>query len=154
MSTSVRNSLGYAGLAPFLGLSVVMLWPDNPYFSSSFIAFISYSIVILCFLCGSLWGQALHHASLPKTSIFLFSNGMTLLAWFSLVLIWSQQPSLAVGLLAINYLIVLFFEKIFIWKNLSSDSLVQQRRYWRLRWHLTQVVVVCHLLVLVALVIR
>lgn len=136
----IARILGCAGLLPFLaallasaigvsGLSVTPRW-----------LFVSYSAIILSFLCGSLWGQLLRSDFDARTfSLMLISNLIALLAWTSL-LVTDLEIGIVLGMLAAGFLAVLASEYIH-GKKITDDT---DRDYLRLRWGLTTAVVAMH----------
>lgn len=153
MPTSARMAygLGYLGLLPFLisalvlGNAAVFGLGSQSASLAGFYApyvFVSYSVVILSFVSGTLWGR-INPAGVDKlsSSMLLFSNVVCLSAWFSLLLTHVSQVMtlLALILLAIGYGSVLFVERF-----AGRDEL----SYWRFRRNLTIAVISLHALVL------
>ena len=143
--------LGYLGLLPFLisasmlGNAAVFGLGSQSASLAGFYApyvFISYSVVILSFVSGTLWGR-IHSEVVDKSSssMLLFSNVVCLSAWFSLLLthVSHVMTLLALILLAIGYGSVLLVERF-----AGRDEL----SYWRLRRNLTIAVISLHALVL------
>lgn len=74
----VTNSLGYAGLAPFIiPAALVVAGSEHGAFLISFTG--AYAFGIICFLTGSWWGMALTPGSRPA---LLLSNLYFLIAFF------------------------------------------------------------------------
>ena len=72
--------LGYSGLLPFYA-SALWLWvPDLPGAALAAQLFIVYGVVILAFLGGTLWGNAVAHAAPGKHSRLVISNAVALFA--------------------------------------------------------------------------
>jgi len=153
LSASARMAygLGYLGLLPFLisalvlGNAAVFGLGSQSASLAGFYAlyvFVSYSVVILSFVSGTLWGR-INPMGVDKlsSSMLLFSNIVCLSAWFSLLLTHVSQVMtlLALILLAIGYGSILFVERF-----VGRDEL----SYWRLRRNLTIAVISLHALVL------
>ena len=107
-STMLR--LGYLGLIPFaFGLLLILL--DAQFFSlGGEQLFVSYSVVILSFLSGVLWGRAIDYPeqSLSRKALLL-SNVFLLIAWAAL-LQGAGSTSLTIIVLAAGYIAVWFSE--------------------------------------------
>ena len=132
------RSLGYAGLIPFLIIpSVVWLVQDRlPGLAPQ--AFLLYSLAILCFLAGTVWGRAqttIH----PLARHLLVSN---LLVLFAVASVLAVADWLALILLTLGYLTLLWYER----RDASIPSW-----YVAMRMKLTLGVVLAHVLLLVLL---
>ncbi|GAA0783619.1 DUF3429 domain-containing protein [Marinobacterium sediminicola] len=128
--TRTAQGLGYAGLIPFVALSLGMnLHPLTT------VAFTTYSAVILSFLGGIHWGVALTRPEWSTPTRIGLCMLPSLLGWLALLL--PTQGALIV--LMISYL------SWWLWDRSQLD----QPDYRRLRFHLTAVVVLCHLVWLV-----
>ncbi|MBP0049541.1 DUF3429 domain-containing protein [Marinobacterium sp. AK62] len=117
--------LGYAGLIPFVGLTLGMgLHPLTP------VAFVTYSAVILSFLGGIHWGVALSRPEWSSAVRLCLCMLPSLLGWLALLLPMTGTLVLLIG----SYLIW------WGWDRIQLD----QPDYRRLRLHLTAVAVLCH----------
>ena len=125
--------LGYAGLLPFIGLTILQLWPELLTFTPQFQVFQSYSQIILAFMAGVLM-PVLYQQSGRFFPVWVVS--FALIGWFSSLLVPSQQ----LLVLAAAFVALRLFEI-----RLGS-RLTYSPTYSRLRNHLTAVVVICHLL--------
>jgi hypothetical protein len=147
----VASALGYLGVLPFALCAAVLAESATLGAGAQAAAlfgfyvpyvFVSYSAVILSFVCGALWG-GVNGQQVTRTAahILLFSNIVSLSAWFSLLLthVSHFMTLVSVGLLAMGFVAVLFVERTVV----NSDG-----GYWRLRRNLTMVVVLLHLFVL------
>ena len=147
--------LGYAGLGPFVLLSVMMLHAAfvGPGLQSSSVfglytpyLFISYSAIILSFLSGTLWSRNGYAPESTQNELLLLgSNFLALIAWLALILVYfsSVMTMLAVSLLIAGFASVLLCER---------SIMVTNKSYWRLRLHLTGTVIATQLLVLFLLI--
>lgn len=151
------QTLGYAGLIPFIAFAL-LLW--RPTLAPEMVAriasslgenlvyhgFLGYSAVILSFLGGIFWGQALQMGGDPRASkLLIVSNLFTLIAWFALLM---ASPVFALVLLVFGYLTLLALE----WRLSAQHPHLPQwslTSYLPMRIVLTTVVVLLHLLVMV-----
>ena len=124
-------ALGYLGLTPFylflFGTTQLREWQA----AISKQGFIIYSLAILCFLAGTLWGRAQARSD-ADTFRFVISN---LLVLFSVAAVLVAQLWLSALLLMLGYLALFWYE---------SNSEVLPIWYRRLRLHLTAGVVLAH----------
>lgn len=132
--------LGCAGLIPFL-LSVLFYAMQRPLLGlSADFVFLSYSVAILNFMAGAIWGRSLSLTD-DKLSYrgFLFSNLCALMAWFALLISW-VTPVGGLAILGMTYLLVLLWDYSFfnvVYAGVSPS-------YRTLRIGLTAVVVTAH----------
>ncbi len=104
---TVMLGLGYAGLLPFYGfLAGAWLLSDWPG-AVSVQGFVIFSLGILCFLAGTLWGRV-QSVEEPQMVRLLISNGVVLFA-VSAVLI--AKAWLAAVALMGGYLALLWYER-------------------------------------------
>ena len=144
INSRVINSLGYAGLLPFLAA----VWAA--YLELSFGAwsashvFLSYSVIILSFLAGTLWGQA-KRLKEPNVSRLLLigSNVFALMAWLGVLL---GRDYLSAGLLVSMTGFVL----VYLVEHKTQELLLQGMRsaYLKFRFTLTFIVCLAHLLII------
>ena len=149
--------LGYAGLIPFifpLGLMVCELWFGivfyhkmvPPHFASYM--FITYSAVILSFMCGTLWAgwQTIGNNRLAKGAV-LVSNLLALSAWGALLLMFiaSVPKVFCVILLMFGFISLLTAERM-----LGTAVMV----YWRMRLTLTAIVLILHLIMITLVIME
>jgi hypothetical protein len=92
---ATTRSLGWAGLIPFfiLPISQFLIIP-----AWTSILLISYAMLILAFLCGTLWLRQLRSPT-PSPTRLLASNIILLAVWPAILL----PPSWATGLLAVGF---------------------------------------------------
>jgi len=100
--------LGFAGLTPFyLSLAGVALLEDYPR-ALSVQGFVIYSLAILCFLSGALWGHARSLPDRDQIGHLVISDGIVI---FAVASVLTAQVVLAVLLLMLGYLALLWFER-------------------------------------------
>ncbi|MDV6316411.1 DUF3429 domain-containing protein [Idiomarina sp. HP20-50] len=135
-------TLGFLGLVPFLASSLAALMHTGTLWGILPLEFlITYGAIILTFLGGTLWGDALHRAESEKTKgSLILSNVFALLAWLTLLL---HSPAWSLALQMIGFALLLFFEQ----KLARSSAMTSYMGYYRIRVLLTTAVVVCELLV-------
>ena len=143
INSRVINSLGYAGLLPFLAA----VWAA--YLELSFGAwsashvFLSYSVIILSFLAGALWGKA-KGLKEPNVSRLLLigSNAFALMAWLA-VLLGSNYLSAGLVVSMTGFILIYLVEH-------KTQGLLQGigSAYLKFRLTLTSVVCLAHLLIL------
>lgn len=137
-------SLGYLGLLPFIGGLILVLTESTLLDISGKQYFTTYSAIILSFLSGVLWGQAISSFDLGYARITLiFSNVFALLAWVSLL----TDNNLAVLLLLCGYVLVWLTEK----RLREQTGTVTPEGYQTLRNRLTIGVILMHLVLLLLL---
>lgn len=161
-TSGTAKFLGYTGLIPFVVPVLLML--EGAVSASGFqsaalfglyapYVFITYSAVILAFLCGALWGKMVS-GECPDSAnaVLIFSNLIALSAWASTLLIHSLpvMSIFAVALLMSGFLAVLFCERECQRMAGSSapDETSPAGDYWRMRVQLTLLVATMHLVVI------
>ncbi|WP_051326852.1 DUF3429 domain-containing protein [Aliagarivorans taiwanensis] len=140
----MANTLGYAGLFPLAIAWLLSLFAEGNIALLAELAFVSYSAIILSFLCGALWGQALQGEA-EQAGPLQQSNIVAVLAWLVLLGFWCGLLTAiwALLLLATGYLVLWWMEYM---------AVIHQQRpgYRQLRGRLTAAVVALHLLMLLA----
>lgn len=138
----LARSLGYAGLLPFAGFALGV-WTLGGYVQAlSMQGFLVYSLAILCFLAGSLWGSTPLQPEPARVPRLLVSNGVVIFAVLGFL---TAQPLIAVLLLMLGHLAQLWYE---------LNTLVRGSWYRTLRTRLTLVAVSTHLVYAAGLVVR
>ena len=113
MNKNLNHFLAYLGCLPFI-IAAIFFSAKLQFMSATFSATFfeniikSYGLVIVSFMAGVNWGQYLTFKKKPKLNLFLISNIITLLCWFSFFLISSSGFFLNLifsflSLLAIDY---------------------------------------------------
>ncbi|CDT96819.1 hypothetical protein VCR3J2_420154 [Vibrio coralliirubri] len=142
-TTQTRNTmakLGYMGLIPFL-FGLLLSLTDSQVFSlSGETLFITYSVVILSFLSGILWGNGIENfESQSSNKALILSNVIVLAAWLA-VLLGEQQEFLTTLILIIGYIAVWRAERSMREENQSEGP----DGYFDMRTRLTSSVVLMH----------
>ena len=107
--------LGYAGLLPFIGLTVALFLVDEEFLSYTQFAFQAYGAVILTFIGGVHWGLVLRNESdAHRNKEIIASIVPSLFAWISLLL----PVDLALGVLLTAFLLLFFYEYRVLWADL------------------------------------
>ena len=153
----LMHILGYAGLIPF-GIPVCLMLNDLwfgseirngiPWAVHAPDIFISYSAVILSFMCGTLWArwQTIGNNRLAKGAV-LVSNLLALSAWGALLLMFiaSVPKVFCVILLMFGFISLLTAERM-----LGTAVMV----YWRMRLSLTAIVLTLHLIMITLVIME
>jgi hypothetical protein len=129
--------LGWAGVAPFLGLAALAFLPAQR--AQALSAFLAYSAVILSFLGGLRWGRAI--AAGAGTGQYLRAVVPSLWGWAAWCLL---PPDQALAALAAGFVLAGAWDA-------RGDALPAPDAFRRLRLGLGLSVVACHALALVAL---
>ncbi|SBT13467.1 DUF3429 domain-containing protein [Vibrio celticus] len=142
-TTQTRNTmakLGYMGLIPFL-FGLLLSLTDSQFFSlSGETLFITYSVVILSFLSGILWGNGIENfESQSSNKALILSNVIVLAAWLA-VLLGEQQEFLTTVILILGYIAVWRAERSMREENQSEGP----DGYFDMRTRLTSSVVLMH----------
>ena len=136
----VFNRLGALGLLPF-GLGIVLTLIEADFLGISGVdIFTSYSLAILCFLSGSLWGQILKDDFFARNKIALVMTNVLVVAGWSASLAAEKFSIISLISLGLAFCGILLLE-IFLFRQ-SVVSL--NRAYARLRFTLTALVLSGH----------
>lgn len=138
----VMKLLGLAGLLPFIVGALGVFLLDDLLLALAQRSFLIYSLAILCFLAGTLWGETLPEPEMSQRATILVSNGVVLFAFFAIL---TAQPVLAALFLLLGHAAQLWYER---------QSLRRPSWYVRLRTLLTGVAGCCHVLFVAGLVLR
>jgi len=102
------QTLGYAGLLPFYGfLAGFALLDDYPR-ALSVQGFLIYSLAILSFLGGTLWGFARTLPDGEQVARLVVSNGVVL---FAVCCLLTAQTTIAATALMLGYLALVWYER-------------------------------------------
>ena len=135
MNSSVLiKLLTYFGALPFF-IAVYLSWSQHTFLGVDGIQwFLTYALVILSFMAGTLWGQVVNE-SIQLKSIALASNAVTLAAWFAFLLV---GPTVVLIISALGFMILYVFE-ILIMADIKRPDY-----YLALRLRVTTLVVIAH----------
>ncbi|NOJ03383.1 DUF3429 domain-containing protein [Vibrio splendidus] len=142
-TTQTRNTmakLGYMGLIPFL-FGLLLSLTDSQFLGlSGETLFITYSVVILSFLSGILWGNGIENfESQSSNKALILSNVIVLAAWVA-VLLGEQKEFITTLILIIGYIAVWRAERSMREENQSEGP----DGYFDMRTRLTSSVVLMH----------
>ena len=104
---TVMLGLGYAGLLPFYGFLAGAWFLEDWPGAVSVQGFVIYSLGILCFLGGTIWGRVQSEHE-PVVARLLISNGLVL---FAVAAVLTAKAWLAAIALMSGYLELLWFER-------------------------------------------
>jgi len=126
--------LGYSGLLPFYGALIAFAWLEDYPRSLAIQGFLIYSLAILSFLGGSVWGFARTRPNTDQTLRLIVSNGVVIFAVTCLLI---GQTTVASASLMLGYLTLLWYER-------RVDGV--DGWYPLMRLHLTLGVVLAHII--------
>lgn len=127
--------LGYAGLIPFIAIPILIIVGLLDAYLG-YLHFVQYSAIILSFLGGIHWLDALQNKR--KNHQLYASMLPSIIAWLSLVFL---DGTMLLSMLSISHISVLIYDKYVL--ALEKDILID---YTQLRVVLTTVVVISHLI--------
>ena len=136
----VFNSLGALGFIPF-GIGIVLTLIEADFLGINGIdIFTSYSLAILCFLSGSLWGQILKDEFFDRNKRALVMTNVLVVAGWSASLASEKFSIISLIVLGLAFCGILLLEI-----SLFRQSVVSLNRdYARLRFTLTALVLSGH----------
>ncbi|TVU64206.1 DUF3429 domain-containing protein [Vibrio atlanticus] len=148
-TTQTRNTmakLGYMGLIPFL-FGLLLSLTDSQFLGlSGETLFITYSVVILSFLSGILWGNGIENfENQSSNKALILSNVIVLAAWVA-VLLGEQKEFITTLILIIGYIAVWRAERSMREENQSEGP----DGYFDMRTRLTSSAVLMHGIVMLA----
>ena len=131
---SLIKLLTYFGATPFF-LAIYLPLTQQPLLGVEAVQwFLTYGLVILSFMAGTLWGQVVN-ASAQVKRIALATNIITLAAWFAFLL---AGPVLVLLMLALGFIALYLLE----WRVM--DRVPRPEYYLALRLRVTALVVLAH----------
>lgn len=137
-TTPIIKTLTYMGALPFY-LALLLYLTDQIFLGVESVNwFLSYGLVILSFMAGTLWGQVIRSddkGSCTTMAIVVISNFITLVAWVIFLL---AQLSTAIVLITLGF-IALYVAEVFLLKSNKQPSY-----YLSLRLKVTSLVVLAH----------
>lgn len=124
--------LTFAGALPFI-IALLFTFLGYEFFNVSGQQwFLTYGLLILSFMAGTLWGQVVNQTT--KT-IAIVTNIITLLAWFAFLLADTTT------ILTVN---ALGFIALYLLESQLMTLVKRPSYYLRLRLHVTAIVVIAH----------
>ena len=141
-ATRIARLLGFAGLFPFVGLSLWLLGiaPDHEWRAGTILLLLAYGAVILSFLGGARWGLALAREQADEPLDYVLSMAPPLIGWLAVII----PVPYAFALLAVA------FAAQGAWDALAVHTGRAPAWYGRLRTILTMVVVGCMIVAFIA----
>jgi hypothetical protein len=131
--------LGWAGVLPFLALSIAAWWPASR--EPAMQGFLAYGALILSFLGGARWGRAM--AGGAGTGQFAAAVIPSLWGWLA----WLLLPTVpALCLLAGGFALV-------AWWDGRGDAIPAPESFRRLRRGLSAAVLACHAIALAGVLV-
>jgi hypothetical protein len=138
INTRLIKLLTYLGTLPFF-LAIYIDLTDQVLFGSDGTRwFITYGLVILSFMAGTLWGQMLNESGRVK-SIAAATNAITLIAWFTYLL--AESPFVLMTI-AVGFVVLYLLELLVICPSKRPVY------YIELRLRVTALVVLAHVFML------
>ena len=126
--------LTYLGALPFF-LAIYLSFTQQTFLGVEGVQwFLTYGLVILSFMAGTLWGQVVNDSVRVKR-IALGTNVITLVAWFAFLL---NAPPIVLLLIALGFL-ALYLLELFVMSHIKRPNY-----YLGLRFRVTALVVVAH----------
>lgn len=135
----VMAALGYAGIIPFALCVLAAFFNINFLDLKPGIVFCTYSVVIVTFLSGTIWGKSLYCDD-NKLFYLLSSNIFTLIAWVCLLM---AHLLIALLVLSLSFIALLLIE--------ARQPNVMGKYYLIMRISLTSIVVFLHIVMAFAL---
>ncbi|TQV78927.1 DUF3429 domain-containing protein [Exilibacterium tricleocarpae] len=129
----IQKQLGYAGLIPFVAIATAIWWLPESRQQAGYV-FVTYSVVILSFVAGALWGQLSQSNVQNSRLLFLLTNVLALVGWGVLFV----YPLLALILLSFGYIGIYVIESQWMASTYTKG-------YLTLRLRLTSGVLLSHL---------
>ncbi len=90
--------LGLAGLIPFFGCAIIILWPDSGAPGARILgAMLVYGVAILSFLGGVAWGAAMARGE-EAWGVYLLAVAPSLVAWGTLLFVFPLHQAFVMAL--------------------------------------------------------
>ena len=138
--SNITYILGIAGLTPFI-LGVILSILDYELSGVPGVAiFTTYSLAILCFLAGSLWGQVLKvPVSSNNQKILIATNVLVVIGWVAYL---ASEEFFITSIIVLGFTFAgIVFLEVKLFKNSTAS---QDGTYARLRFVLTNLVLAAH----------
>ena len=126
MIKNTHHFLAYFGISPFLILSLLLIFGNENTLSLFDLEFFfySYSLAIICFICGSHWGMILQNTANSFDNILILSNVVTLTAWLA-ISFHDKSYTLLFNILC--FIALLIVEIIFLKKKIIKPDYLKTR---------------------------
>ena len=134
--------LGVLGLLPFFAGALGTMFLDGLLQALSQRGFLVYSLAILCFLAGTLWGERIVDGGSPERAPVLISNGVVI---FAVLATLTARPLGAALLLFVGHITQFWYERNLPWRAVA---------YTRMRGWLTAAAGLTHLMFALGLLWR
>lgn len=131
------NWLGYAGLIPFAGLTLVLLFAQGDWLATAKFGLLGYGVAILSFMGGVHWGRAMAQPAGGKRASLTVDYAISVVPALAAWSVFALPPSVQFIWLAGC------FGVLGLYDVLSARSLDFPAWYPGLRLRLTLVVVTC-----------
>ena len=141
---SVPKSLGYAGLLPFLALSIGLWVIPQQYTHEVTQALLAYGAVILSFMGAIHWGAAIDLVNKKQQKQLAWSVLPSLVAWLALL----------VPVIYGYFLLIIAFAMLCVLDSIASKQKIMPPWYPQLRIPLTTVVITCLVIALLAITVK
>ncbi len=129
--------LGFAGLIPFVGLTLALLVGQGAWLSTAKFALLGYGVAILSFMGGVHWGRAMARPATAKSASLSVDYAISVVPALAAWSVFALPPSVQFIWLAGCFAV------LGIYDVLSARSLDFPEWYPGLRLRLTVVVVIC-----------
>ena len=136
------NFIGVLGLLPFFAAALGTMLLSDILQALSQRTFLVYSLAILCFLAGTLWGERIADGGTADRATVVISNGVVV---FAVLATLTAGPLVAACLLLLGHIAQFWYER-----NLPHRDIA----YTRMRGWLTAGAVVAHLMYALGLLWR
>jgi hypothetical protein len=102
--------IGYCGLLPFVGLSVLYSMTEQPERAGfALSALLGYAAIILSFVGAIHWGRSLHEPHMVRSNLLqIISIVPVLLAWVALLV----PPQIGLGILIVGFVLIYLFDRM------------------------------------------
>ncbi|MDJ0929272.1 MAG: DUF3429 domain-containing protein [Gammaproteobacteria bacterium] len=136
-------ALAYAGSVPFVVCAVSPLVGVDSLGVLGPVDYIaaSYALVIVSFMAGAHWGTYLYKQAASPLNLFIASNLITLVVWFTFLLSDTPGPTLVASILAFGALLLID------WRLYQADLLTQP--YFVMRRNVTAIVTIALLVTVI-----
>ena len=126
--------LTYLGASPFFLAIIISLSNQTFLGVEGRQWFLTYGLVILSFMAGTLWGQVVNASNRIKR-IALATNAITLAAWFAFLL---------AGISSVLLILALGFITLYMLESFAISHTQRPEYYLGLRFRVTALVVLAH----------